>query len=71
MYIKIKNRNDTVFQNVYIGEKNKPDNISICVKTKNKITYFQLFKIEEANPYFMPLHVRYKGIEYVLWCDRI
>lgn len=68
MHVTIKNKNNYVFQNAYYGEENKPDDISICVKTKDKITYFRLFKMEEISPYATPLHVRYKGIEYVLWC---
>lgn len=71
MQIKIKNKNNYVFQNITPEEENKPNDISICVRTKDKITYFQLFKIEGVIPYATPLHVRYKGIEYALWCDRI
>ena len=68
MYVTIENKNNDIFKNAIYEEEAKPDSISICVKTKDKITYFRLFNIEEASPYISLLHVKYKGIEYVLWC---
>ena len=68
MQITIKSKNNRYFRSAYM-EENKPDDISICVKTKDKITYFPLFNIEEeTSTNLTPLHVRYKGIEYTLWC---
>lgn len=71
MNIAIKSKDNTYFKNIIDEEEAKPDGISICVKTKNKIAYFRLYNINEVNPYIPFLHVKYKGIEYALWFDKV